>query len=132
MNTHHHGSCLCGLVKYELEGNLDLFYLCHCRHCQKDTGSAHASNIFSSKGKLTFLTGSEHVKLFKLLPTRHARGFCDNCGSALPYQTGENVIVPAGSLDSEVTKIPDGHIFMGSKASWEKDLGAVKTFETFP
>lgn len=53
MNPKHAGSCLCGEVHYEIEGAFERFYLCHCTHCRKDTGSAHAANLFSSSAKLT-------------------------------------------------------------------------------
>ncbi len=32
------GSCLCGSVRFDVDGDFEWFYLCHCRHCQKDTG----------------------------------------------------------------------------------------------
>lgn len=34
------GSCLCGAVKFEVQGEFDSFYLCHCQRCQKDIGLA--------------------------------------------------------------------------------------------
>ena len=37
----HRGSCLCGKVTFEIEGNFEQFFLCHCERCRKDTGSAH-------------------------------------------------------------------------------------------
>lgn len=46
------GSCLCGEVTFEIEGDFEDFYLCHCERCRKDTGSAHAANLFSSTAKL--------------------------------------------------------------------------------
>ncbi|HCA10651.1 MAG TPA: aldehyde-activating protein, partial [Marinobacter adhaerens] len=32
--TFHSGSCLCGTVTFEIEGDFENFYLCHCQHCQ--------------------------------------------------------------------------------------------------
>ena len=55
------GSCLCGEVQYTVEGKFDHFFLCHCRHCQKDTGSAHAANLFSHGGQLTWSQGEALV-----------------------------------------------------------------------
>jgi hypothetical protein len=40
------GSCLCGAVSFEVSGAFDSFFLCHCSRCRKDTGSAHAANLF--------------------------------------------------------------------------------------
>lgn len=46
MVNKYYGSCLCGRVSYEVSGDFDAFYLCHCSRCQKDTGSAHSAKIF--------------------------------------------------------------------------------------
>jgi hypothetical protein len=40
------GSCLCGVVKYEVTGEPSRFYHCHCSRCRKVTGTGHASNMF--------------------------------------------------------------------------------------
>lgn len=50
--SEHYGSCLCGAVKCQIKGDFDSFYLCYCKHCQKDTGSAHAVNLFSQSAQL--------------------------------------------------------------------------------
>ncbi|MFN3455173.1 MAG: GFA family protein, partial [Pseudobdellovibrio sp.] len=42
------GSCLCGQVEFKIQGVLESFFLCHCKYCQKDTGSAHSANLFST------------------------------------------------------------------------------------
>ncbi len=60
------GSCLCGEVTYQVEGDFEKFYLCHCERCRKDTGSAHAANLFSSTAKLKWLSGQEKSKTFSM------------------------------------------------------------------
>ncbi len=42
------------------------------------------------------------------------------------------VVVPAGSLDTEVPNVPDGNIFTASRASWDRDLSSAEEFPTFP
>lgn len=130
----HNGSCLCGRVKFEVAGDFESFYLCHCKHCQKDTGSAHAANLFSSSAKLTWLTNTDDLKTYNLPSTRHTRSFCSQCGSAVPsiQMDGKLLVVPAGSLDSEIKLEPTAHIFCSSSALWEKHLGTVKRFEKYP
>lgn len=131
--THYFGSCLCGKAKFEVQGNFDGFYLCHCKYCQKDTGSAHAANLFSKSAKLTWLAGSDSVTTFTLAGTRHKKSFCKVCGSALPstHDTGL-LVVPAGCLDTEVSISPTAHIFTSSKAVWDEGLGDVPEFEGLP
>lgn len=128
------GSCLCGAVKFEIQGSFDSFYLCHCSRCQKDTGSAHGANLFSATAQLTWQQGKALVKTFHLPSTRHSKSFCVECGSALPnvQMDGTLLVVPAGSLDSPLAKRPDGHLFMSSKAEWDELLETVKQHETLP
>lgn len=127
------GSCLCGTVRFEIDGDFDSFYLCHCRHCQKDTGSAHAANLFSSSAQLTWLAGESVVTTFTLPGTRHSKCFCKLCGSALPNtQMPGMLVVPAGCLDSELSLSPTAHIFAASKATWESALGDVPEFDGLP
>ncbi len=123
----YHGSCLCGSIVYEVEGEFEDFYLCHCSRCRKDTGSAHASNLFSSSAVLTWVSGGELVKTYRVEGTHHSKSFCPHCGSALPtlQMEGALLVVPAGSLDSHLNLAPEGHIFMNSRASWDHDLDKV-------
>ena len=131
--TDYSGSCLCGNAKFEVQGKFDGFYLCHCHHCQKDTGSAHAANLFSRAAKLTWLAGSDSVTTFTLPGTRHKKSFCSFCGSALPSLHDMGLLViPAGCLDTEVSMSPIAHIFASSKAIWDKDLGDLPEFEGLP
>ena len=128
------GSCLCGEVKFEIEGDYEHFFICHCRYCQKDTGSAYAANLFIKSGSFNWLSGQEKVKDFNLSSTRHVKSFCSECGSAVPNtKMGSGTcIVPAGCLDDEVQFKPQAHIFAESQANWEKELKSIKCFPGFP
>src|SRR3974390_971740 len=98
MSSGYAGSCLCGAVRFEIQGEFERFYLCHCEYCRKDTGSAHAANLFSSTAILKGVSGEERVKRFNLPATRHNKAFCSTCASALPKMNGKLLVVPAGSL----------------------------------
>lgn len=128
------GSCLCGAVQFEINGEFESFFLCHCEHCRKDTGSAHASNLFSTSATLTWVSGQEMVKVFNLPSTRHMKSFCSNCGSAMPsiQMNGKLVVVPAGSLDCDVPITPNAHIFVASKANWDQDLEHIQKLDGLP
>lgn len=131
--TNHLGSCLCGTVKFEVQGDFDSFYLCHCQHCQKDTGSAHAANLFSGSAHLNWLSGADAVTSFTLPGTCHNKSFCQRCGSALPStQIAGLLVVPAGCLDTKVGMLPTAHIFSSSKAAWDRELEGVPQFERLP
>ena len=131
MSNQYSGSCLCGEVRFEIEGEFERFYLCHCGYCRKDTGSAHAANLFSSTATLKWLSGAGNVRQFNLPATRHSKCFCGTCGSALPIMqmNGELLVVPAGSLNSEVVIRPNAHIFVSSRAGWDDSLDRVPTID---
>jgi hypothetical protein len=131
--TEHLGSCLCGTVNFVIKGEFDSFYLCHGHHCQKDTGSAHAANLFSQSAKLVWQSGSNAVTSFMLPDTRHSKSFCKLCGSALPNtQIAGLLVVPAGCLDTELSMLPTAQIFSSSKAFWDVGLEKVAQFEGLP
>lgn len=134
MTDLHSGSCLCGQVRFEVRGAFDSFFLCHCGHCRKDSGSAHAANLFSSTASLEWLSGESEVTAFNLPATRHARSFCSICGSALPSRQagGALLVVPAGSLDGAIGRRPDAHVFVASRADWDQRLESLPSFPGVP
>lgn len=76
----HKGSCLCGAVRFTVEGDLPAPVACHCTQCRKQTGHYEVStdvprHTLSIEGEehLTWYFSSEAVR----------RGFCSICGSSL-------------------------------------------------
>lgn len=133
MSNQYDGSCNCKVVQFEISGDFERFFLCHCQRCRKNTGSAHAANLFSAKGTLKWVSGEENVTVFRYPNARHTRAFCKTCGSALPHARGESgLVVPAGSLDSDLVMPADAHIFLAHKAAWDQNLEAVPGFEDYP
>lgn len=134
MTRETHGSCLCGAIAFRISGPFDSFFLCHCGHCRKDTGSAHAANLFAASARLIWLSGEGNIRTFRLPDTRHEKSFCSECGSAVPGLQGEGamLVVPAGSLDEPVAIRPDAHIFCASRAEWDDGFVDVPRFTTLP
>lgn len=134
MSDLHKGSCLCKGVEFEVSGNFSNFFLCHCKYCQKDTGSAHAAVLFSNTATLSWIKGQELVRSYNLPETRHVKTFCSHCGSALPFniEAAKMIMVPAGSLDCDIKIQPTSHIFMASKANWDNNLHSIAKVDSFP
>lgn len=128
------GQCLCGTVKFRVSGEFENFFLCHCARCRKDSGSAHSANLFSSKATITWLSGEESKKEFQLSGSQHVKCFCLDCGSALPFSQENNrmLVVPAGSLDSQIDMRPNAHIFFSSRANWDNDLDSLERKNGLP
>jgi hypothetical protein len=127
------GSCLCGAVSFRISGEFESFFLCHCTRCRKDTGSAHAANLFSTTAAIVWLSGEDRIKTYQVPTTRHEKSFCTECGSALPrVQSGGLLVVPAGSLDSAIDIRPNAHICFESRAQWDMCLGDIPRIDGLP
>mgnify|MGYP001160572075 FL=1 len=128
------GKCLCETVQFEISGEFENFFLCHCERCRKDTGSAHAANLFSNTATLRWIVGEENIQTFNYQSDGHIKSFCKTCGSALPNMQfdGTLLVVPAGSLDTQVHMRPQGHIFLAHKATWDKELSTVPGYAYLP
>lgn len=128
------GSCLCGKVSFESENDFNQFHLCHCIQCQKTTGSAHASNLFTSPNNINWLSGFDLVKRFDVPGRSISKAFCTECGCGVPYLsgTGNALVIPAGCLDSPPNIAPQDNIFCSEKVDWyEKAINAT-SYEKFP
>lgn len=130
----HHGACQCGTVRFEISGAFDCFFLCHCARCRKDTGSAHAANLFSTTATITWAAGQDNITTYQVPGTRHEKNFCRTCGSAVPsvQMEGALLVVPAGSLDSAIDIRPNAHICCADRASWDSDLQHVPCMDGLP
>ena len=128
------GSCLCGAVSFRISGDFESFFLCHCTRCRKDTGSAHAANLFSTTAAIVWLSGEDCIKTYRVPATRHEKSFCTECGSALPrvQSGGALLVVPAGSLDTAIGIRPNAHICFESRAQWDTCLEDVPRIDGLP
>ncbi|MGM0831779.1 MAG: GFA family protein [Pseudomonadota bacterium] len=114
------GSCLCGRVVYEVEGEYDSFVLCNCKRCQKGTGSSRAANIFFKEEKIKWVSGFDKISTYHHPNSLHRKTFCSVCGSGLPTSL-ENfgvVFVPAGSIDSPISYSPSKELFADQRPEW--------------
>tara|TARA_R110002073_G_scaffold74609_6_gene182488 strand:- start:1247 stop:1669 length:423 start_codon:yes stop_codon:yes gene_type:complete len=116
------GSCCCGDVTFTLEDNFSYFYFCHCEQCRKLTGSAHAANLLTSPDNIKWVNGADKIKRYDHPERTFSKNFCENCGSGLPFlnQSGQSLIVPAGSLNEAPSKQPDAQIFSAEQTEWHK------------
>jgi hypothetical protein len=127
------GSCLCGKVRFEIDGELSDFGYCHCQSCRKASGSAHAANAGVSASRLRVLDPHGTLRKYESSPGKF-RAFCGNCGSPLyAYlaRTPELVRVRLGTLDTPFTKHAKAHTFVSDKAPWYVIHGDLPQFETW-
>ena len=131
------GQCLCGAVTYKVEIPEDSPYegLCHCKDCQRYTGTAFASSLMVPKagmelsGELKFY-GKETDR-----GTHMERGFCPNCGSNVLCQSddwADMYVLSAGTLDDPSVYKPKINIFTRSAQDHVFSTDDLPKFEGFP
>lgn len=116
----HAGSCLCGTVRYEVHGELGAIVVCHCKRCQKATGSAFNAIAPIARGDLTLLSGADALAEHESSPGVY-RVFCGRCGSPLYSRRDampDVLRLRLGTLDTPVTGKPSRHIYAAFKADW--------------
>lgn len=128
------GSCLCGSVRYTVQGVPKRAFHCHCSRCRKATGTGHASNLFVA-GTLAWDAGEALVRQFKVPKAkRFTNAFCSECGARVPRSAAGSgmVMIPMGSLDVEPGIEPQARIFLGSRAAWSCSDQALPGFDAMP
>jgi hypothetical protein len=129
------GRCLCGQVHYTVTGDPAFSGICHCRNCQRYTGSAFETIVafpteaIKVQGELKTYqdTGDSGQPVF--------RRFCPNCGSGviadvnvLPGMT----LVLAGTLDDPAAFTPTMEVFCSSAQPWVSTGGERARFPKMP
>ena len=123
MTVFAEGRCACGDVRYRLLDAPIVTHCCHCRWCQRETGSAFALNTVIETDRVEVAQGApEHV----MTPSQSGRGQeivrCPACKVALWSHyggAGDNAaFVRVGTLDNPDLCPPDVHIFTESKQPW--------------
>lgn len=111
----HTGGCLCGKVRYEIEGPLRGVVNCHCSKCRRFSGNVGAYTSIKRENLVLVAKGT--LKWYRSVkdetPDVH-RGFCSECGSSLfwdPRGT-DRLAVAAGSLDEPTGLKTLGHIWL--------------------
>ena len=114
------GSCLCGKVRYEIDGEPRFMYQCFCGKCRAASGASFVTNIIVDTDKFRITAGKEQLSAFESSPQKF-RYFCSACGSPI-YSQGEKtkhvVAVRCGTLKQDPGMRPAYHAFAASKAAW--------------
>ncbi|CAB3695514.1 GFA family protein [Trinickia soli] len=110
------GGCLCGACRYTSDGTPLNVRACHCRQCQKATGSAFYARVIMP---LDGLHVSGPVSWYDA-ESGLRRGFCSQCGSTLfsARPSAGTVGIALGSLDEPDRFEPTEHIWTSRKQAW--------------
>jgi hypothetical protein len=123
------GSCLCGDVRYEIDGELGPIGHCHCRTCRKAHAAAFNTTAWVDRARFRWSAGADRVASFESTPGKR-RFFCPRCGSHLmaAWTDAPHVIVRVGSLDSDPGGRPLVHIWTSQKAPWHEISDGLPAF----
>jgi hypothetical protein len=144
MSEHYEGGCTCGHIRYRLISKPLFVHCCHCRWCQRETGSAFALNAMIEAERVQLVHGDVVIVD---IPSNSGKGQrisrCPTCKIAV-WSTyagaGETIrFVRIGTLDEPSSLPPDIHIYTGSKQPWfalppniPAEVGYYKASERWP
>lgn len=128
------GSCLCGQVRYEVEGPIEPAENCHCGMCRKAHGAAFSTNAVVRSADLRVVSGADLLTEYESSSGRR-KCFCSRCGSQMfirRLNRPEITVITLGSLDDAPSVKPMRHVFVASKAPWHEIDEALPRFDVYP
>jgi hypothetical protein len=129
------GGCLCGKVRYSAIADPAITAVCHCKNCQKQSGTAFSTIVgipreaFNVSGTLkTYEDVSETGNALH-------RRFCPECGSRVATDVSSipNLIfVQAGTLDDTSWVEPTMQFWCASAQPWLRLPEKIQQFQRMP
>ncbi len=112
------GGCLCGAVRYRVDGEPDRSGICHCETCRRAASALSLPYAVFPVGQFGFSKGQPR----EYASSPHVtRTFCDTCGSPLTYSSEDapnRIDVMICSLDDPGSVVPSCHVWVSEKVGW--------------
>ncbi len=127
------GQCLCGAVKFELGGRVPDLYQCHCSLCRKTSGSSANAALRIETRRFNWREGEAQISRYSTA-SGYKSHFCRRCGSPLPNPSADDEYywVPAGLLEDDAGIELAAHLFVGSRAAWDRIADAGRHYDEMP
>ena len=125
------GGCLCGAVRYVLMGEPRAVAICHCTHCQRQSGSVLSFNVVI--GETDYEQSGETMVYVDKGDSGHPvyRHFCGRCGSSIVATVAEApgmVVVRAGTLDDMEGLQPQTEVYTDHAVKWLAPVAGTARF----
>jgi hypothetical protein len=134
MSVTREGGCACGALRYRLTDEPLFTHCCHCRNCQRQTGSAFVINVLIEADRVIVLAGNpQRVDVPRDDGSTQPIYRCPNCQVAVfsAYGWPEVLFVRGGTLDEPTSVSPDVHIYTRSKLPWVELPESIPTFDVY-
>jgi hypothetical protein len=132
MSQKREGGCLCGAVRYSVEGDPVVVALCHCSVCRRSAGAPVVAWAMFPLAGFAYTAGKPAV--YASSPGS-GRTFCRDCGANVGF-TSDNlpglVDLTVASFDDPATLPPQVHIWDSKRLPWFATSDALPRFAEFP
>lgn len=126
------GSCLCGGIRFEIDGEIMMSRYCHCENCRKFSGTAQAAWGLAKNAEFRQTAADTEIGRFDV-GTGSQRAFCSACGSPLwfePKDMPDFIGIALGAVDAGDVMPPNVHLWVRSSPAWETIEGDLPQHET--
>lgn len=117
------GGCACGAIRYECSARPLRMVNCHCRDCQRASGSGYSATVVMAAASVRVLRGeSQRHQTVAASGHRVQREFCSVCGTPLFASSAANpefLGVKAASLDDSSWFAPEADVWVESAQPWD-------------
>ena len=128
------GSCHCGAIAYEAKVDPASVQVCHCRDCQRLTGTAFRTTVPATRENFRLVRGEPRIYI-KVADSGSRRGhaFCERCGAPVYRQPTDNnphFSLRVGGLDQAAElRAPARQIWTSRRLGWVTELSEIKSFD---
>ncbi len=129
------GGCICGALTYKANGEPLRMGQCHCKHCQRASGTGHMSLAFFKKEDVKIEGDFTEYAAEADSGNHNIRAFCPTCGARVFSRNSANdavVGITAGCADEHDWFEPQFIVYNKDKPAWDQMDSNVPAFEAMP
>jgi hypothetical protein len=135
MTKSYTGGCACGAIRYEVTAEPIMTNDCHCRQCQKDSGTGHGSYLAFPRKAATLQGEARSFDFTGDQGMVKSRAFCQTCGTPV-YMLFPGMpdifVVRAGTLDEPERYRPQMVLWAEAAQDWDRMDPALPAFARMP
>jgi hypothetical protein len=123
--TERTGGCLCGAVRYKINGEPVVTAVCHCTHCQRQSGGMFSTNLVVPEPAYEQMGETKVYEDWGDSGQAVLRHFCGACGSPILSRAATvpgMALVKAGTLDDMSGIMPAIEVYCDHAAAWVQPI----------